>query len=98
LVGETAALSANTIVRLKAKWGEEGWRARSLEAHTYAYIWADGMYLGAGDEEDKTALLCVLGSREDGVKELLAMELGYRESTDVGIQRLWDRKLMEIRC
>ena len=84
LVGETAALSANTIVRLKAKWEQDyqAWRSRSLEAHTYGYIWADGMYLGAGDEEDKTALLCVLGSREDGVKELLAMELGYRESTE----------------
>ncbi|MCH7800340.1 MAG: IS256 family transposase [Chloroflexi bacterium] len=84
LVGETAALSANTIVRLKAKWGEdyEAWRARSLEGHTYAYIWADGMYLGVGSEEDKSALLCVLGAREDGVKELLAMELGYRESAE----------------
>ena len=84
LVGETAALSANTIVRLKATWGEdyEAWRRRSLEGHTYAYIWSDGTYLGAGGEEDKSALLCVLGAREDGVKELLAMELGYRESTE----------------
>ena len=40
------------------------------------------MYLGAVGEEDKSALLCVLGAREDGVKELLAMELGYRESTE----------------
>ena len=60
----------------------EAWRTRSLEGHTYAYIWSDGMYLGAGGEEDKSALLCVLGAREDGVKELLAMELGYRESTE----------------
>ncbi len=84
LVGETTALSANTIVRLKARWGEDYqvWRARSLLEHTYAYIWCDGIYLGAGDEEDKSALLCVLGAREDGVKELLAMDLGYRESTE----------------
>ena len=84
LVGETTALSANTIVRLKARWGEDYqlWRARSLEDHRYAYIWCDGVYLGAGNEEDKSALLCVLGAREDGVKELLAMELGYRESTE----------------
>ena len=60
----------------------EAWRARSLGGHTYAYIWADGMYLGVGSEEDKSALLCVLGAREDGVKELLAMELGYRESAE----------------
>ena len=84
LIGETAALSATTIVRLKATWGEdyEAGRTRSLEGHTSAYIWSDGMYLGAVGEEDKSALLCVLGAREDGVEELLAMELGYRESTE----------------
>src|SRR5690606_26203200 len=42
---------------------------------------SDGMYIGAGAEEEKTALLCVLGAREDGRKELLAMIPGYREST-----------------
>ena len=41
------------------------------------------MYLGVDCEKDKSALLCVSGARrEDGVKELLAMELGYRESTE----------------
>ena len=29
-----------------------------------------------------TALLCVVGAREDGEKELVGMELGYRESTE----------------
>jgi putative transposase len=84
LVGETAALSANTVVRLKERWGEEyeAWRQRSLEEHRYAYIWSDGIYLGAGGEAERTALLCVLGAREDGTKELLALELGYRESTE----------------
>ena len=33
-------------------------------------------------KKGKSALLCVLGAREDGVKELLAMELGCRESTE----------------
>ena len=33
-------------------------------------------------DREKTALLCVVGAREDGVKELLGMELGYRESTE----------------
>ena len=27
-------------------------------------------------------LLCVVGAREDGLKELVGMELGYRESTE----------------
>ena len=84
LVGETAALSPNAIVRLKQRWEEEYrvWRSRMLNEHRYAYIWVDGVYLGAGVDREKTALLCVVGAREDGVKELLGMELGYRESTE----------------
>ena len=84
LVGETAALSRNAIVRLKQRWEEEYrvWRSRMLAEHRYAYIWADGVYLGAGVDREKTALLCVVGAREDGVKELLGMELGYRESAE----------------
>ena len=48
LVGETTALSANTVVRLKEHWGGEyeAWRQRPLvPEHRYAYIWADGVYL-----------------------------------------------------
>lgn len=61
LVGETTALSANAIVRLKERWGKEYevWRSRFLGNHRYAYIWADGVYLSAGMEKEKTALLCV---------------------------------------
>ena len=51
LVGETTALSANAIVRLKSRWEEEyrSWRASRLDEYRYAYIWADGVYLGAKD-------------------------------------------------
>jgi transposase-like protein len=84
LVGETMALSPNTIVRLKERWEQEyeAWRKRPLWEHRYAYVWADGVYLDAGTEVDKTALLCVVGARDDGEKELLAMDPGYRESTE----------------
>jgi putative transposase len=83
LVGETTALSPTAIVRLKERWADEyaTWKRRSLATHQYAYIWADGVYLGVGTEPEKSALLTVIGVREDGTKELLAMELGYREST-----------------
>ena len=33
-------------------------------------------------EDPKVCLLIVIGVREDGVKELLAVEDGYRESTE----------------
>jgi transposase-like protein len=83
LVGETTALSANAIVRLKAQWAADyaAWQQRRLDAHRYAYCWADGIYLGAGQEDAKSVVLCIVGAREDGEKELLALELGYRESS-----------------
>ncbi|MCY4653037.1 MAG: transposase [Dehalococcoidia bacterium] len=84
LVGETTALSAKAIVRLKSRWEDEyrEWRTSRLDSCRYAYIWADGVYMGAGGDREKTALLCVVGANEDGTKELLGMELGYRESKE----------------
>ncbi len=81
LLGEYATLSSSTILRLKEEWAAEyaAWRVRPLSAR-YAYIWSDGIYLGAGLEPENSCLLVIVGAREDGRKELLAMELGYRES------------------
>lgn len=92
LVGDTTALSPNTIVRLKECWGKEyqAWRRRPLWEHRYAYVWADGVYLGVGLEKEKTALLCVVGARDDGEKELLGMDLGYRESKESWAETLRD--------
>ena len=83
LMGEEATLSASTIIRLKTEWQAEyeTFRSRSITSR-YAYIWVDGIYLGAGLEKEHSCLLVVIGAREDGRKELLAMELGYRESTE----------------
>lgn len=82
LLGETAPLSPNTIVRLKEEWEQEyqAWRARSLKDEYFVYIWMDGIYIGAGIEKEKSCLLTMVGARSDGTKELIAMELGYRES------------------
>jgi putative transposase len=82
LVGETAALSPSSILRLKQEWEDEYrlWRGRPI-TERYVYIFADGLYLKAGLEKEKTAVLVVLGVTADGRKELLAMEEGYREST-----------------
>ena len=92
LVGETTALSPNAIVRLKEHWEQEyeAWRKRPLWEHRYPYVWADGVYLDAGTEVDKMALLCVVGGRDDGEKELLAMEPGYRESKESWAETLRD--------
>jgi putative transposase len=89
LVGETAALSASSIVRLKEEWQQEyeTWKKRPLRGR-YVYLFADGLYLKAGDESDKTAVLVVLGVDDQGHKELLAMEEGYRESTEAWAETL----------
>lgn len=85
LVGETTALSANAIARLKSHWEDEyrAWRTSRLDSRRYSYIWADGVYLGAGVDREETVLLCVEGAREDGTKELVGMELDYRESAEI---------------
>lgn len=82
LLGETAPLSANTIVRLKQDWEQEygAWRRRPLDLERYVYAWADGIYLGAGLEKENSCLLTIVAARADGSKELLGMEIGYRES------------------
>jgi putative transposase len=82
LVGETAALSPSSILKLKADWQQEyeTWKKRPLRGR-YLYLYADGVYLKAGTDRDKTAVLVVLGVDEHGHKELLAMDEGYREST-----------------
>lgn len=94
LVGETTALSPTSIVRLKERWADEyaTWKRRSLTTHQYVYIWADGVYLGVGTEPEKSALLVVIAAREDGTKELLALELGYRESAES-----WKELLRDLR-
>lgn len=93
LVGETAALSTNSILRLKEEWKLEyaAWRRRELRGR-YSYLFCDGFYLKAGLEREKTAVLVVLGVDENGQKELLAMEEGYRESA-----RSWAEVLRSLR-
>ena len=86
LLGEDAAgLSPSTISRLCKDWEveHERFRTRSLRFHRYAYLFVDGVHVSVRlGEDDRLCLLVVIGVREDGVKELLAVEDGYRESTD----------------
>ena len=80
-VDETAGLSASSIGRLKEVWESEynAWRTSPLK-EWYPYIYAEGIYLRAGKEHEKTAMLVIIGVNVDGEKELLALEMGYRES------------------
>jgi len=86
LLGEDAAgLSPSTISRLCKDWEAEHERftQRSLRFHRYAYLFCDGVHVSVRlGEDDRLCLLVVIGVREDGTKELLAVEDGYRESTE----------------
>src|SRR5215210_7183395 len=86
LLGEDAAgLSPSTIGRLCKDWEAEHarFRTRSLRFHRYAYLFVDGVHVSVRlGEDDRLCLLVVIGVREDGTKELLAVEDGYRESTE----------------
>ncbi len=104
LLGEDASgLSAASISRLTKAWQAEHaqFRARSLRFHRYAFLFVDGVHVSVRlGEDDRLCLLVVIGVREDGVKELLAVEDGYRESTEswaAVLRDLRDRGLSEPR-
>jgi len=84
LLGDDAPISASTVARLKEKWHSElgAWKSRPLGDLEVVYIWADGVYIKAGLEKDKSCLLVMIGALVDGSKILLAVESGHRESTE----------------
>lgn len=84
LLGEGAPLSASSNERLRARWTleHEAWAKRPLHDREVVYLWADGIYVKAGLEKEKAALLVVIAAMRDGRKEVLAIEPGFRESTE----------------
>ena len=89
-----SGLSATTVVRLKALWEAEHveWENRSLEGKRYVYIWADGVYFNIRLEDDRQCILVLIGAKEDGRKELVAIADGYRESEEG-----WREMLLDLR-
>jgi putative transposase len=96
LLGEDASgLSASSISRLTEQWREEhqALKRRRLDFVRYAYLFCDGVHVSVRLGEDKRlCLLVIIGVREDGRKELLAVEDGYRESIDSWAEVLRDLK------
>lgn len=96
LLGKDApGLSATTITRLKESWHQdfEVWNRRRLEDKRYVYIWADGIHFNIRlGEDERMCILVIMGAREDGTKELIAISDGYREST-----MSWKKILLDLR-
>jgi putative transposase len=95
LGADAAGFSPSTITRLTRVWQEEheGWCKRLLTDKEYVYMWADGVYFGVRLGEDKQlACLVLVGALPDGTKEVIALQDGYRESTDSWLSLLRDLK------
>jgi putative transposase len=95
LLGDAAPLSAASLARLKAQWQLEYeiWKQRRLDDLEVVYVWADGLYVKAGLEATKAALLVVIGALPTGQKVVLAVESGQRESKES-----WAAVLRELRA
>jgi len=100
LLGEDAPVSASTVARLKEGWQAEWreWKQRSLEGLQVVYLWVDGVYVKVGLEKEKATLLVVVAGLLDGRKVVLAVEPGYRESTESWSEVLRDLKERGMNC
>src|SRR5262249_21544750 len=100
LLGDGAPLSPPTIARLKTIWQAEydNWCLRPLHDLDVVYLWVDGIYVKAGLEKEKAALLTVIAARRDGRKVVLAVSPGQRESTDTWSAILRDLRQRGLNC
>jgi len=100
LLGDAAPLSASSIARLKESWQAEyeAWKSRSLGGIEVVYLWADGIYVKAGLEKDKAAILVMVAGLRDGTKVILAVESGHRESVEAWSSMLRDLQKRGMNC
>jgi transposase-like protein len=92
IFGEQAKnLSPSVISRLKAAWEKEhaDWRNRNFSNKRYVYWWVDGI---------RHCVLVVMGVTETGDKELIALEDGFRESTESWLSVLRRLKKQSIQA
>lgn len=85
LLGEEASgLSPTSITRFTACWEDEyrSFHESDLSDRDYVYVWADGIHFNIRLEDERLCTLVLLGARPDGTKEVIAVEDGFRESTE----------------
>ncbi len=98
--GSVAGLSASVITRLTRQWQDERatFARRELSGVDYVYVWADGIHFNVRLEEERLCALVIVGVRADGTKELVAIEDGYRESTESWADVLRDMRRRGMRA
>ena len=94
ILGEKAPISASTVARLKHRWQAEfkEWSCADLSGLEVVYLWVDGVYVKAGLEKEKAAVLVALAALSDGTKRIVALKPGYRESVESWAELLRDLK------
>ena len=72
-------LSANVVVKMKAKWSDDfaAWSKRDLPGKEYVYLWVEGVHFNVRLEEERQFILVVMGATAAGKKELLPIGDGY---------------------
>ena len=82
LLGEQAPLSASAIARVNVQFRGEfaAWKSRRVDHERYAYIWADGVHLGAGPGDERRVILVIIGADLQGEKHLVALDEAMSES------------------
>lgn len=91
---DATGLSSSTISRCKRVWEEEHktWQQRRLSGKRYVYIWADGIYFNIRSDDARQCILVIIGVTDQGHKELIAIEDGYRES-----EKSWSELLLRTK-
>ena len=98
ILGKNASgLSATNIVRLKKLWEQDyqDWTGRDLSHKRYIYFWADGIYFNVrleDTENKKQCILVIMGTLENGKKELVSVLDGYRES-----KQSWQEMMRDLK-
>ncbi len=100
LLGDDAPVSAPTVARLRDRWNIElaEWRGRRLDDLEVVYVWVDGVYVKAGLEREKAAILVVIAALSDGSKRVLSAEPGYSESVESWSETLRSLKSRGMNC
>ncbi len=101
LLGKDASgLSPTSIATMTNVWERDyrEFRNRSLKDKEYLYVWVDGIHFNVRLEEDRLCTLVVMGALADGTKEPIAVEDGYRESTESWSSILRDLKRRGMRA
>ncbi len=94
-LGAEAPLSASTIARTNQRLCAdfEQWSARRLDDLDLIFSWADGVYLGAGPDDERRVFLTVMGGDRSGHKHLIALREAMSES-EAG----WEEVIVDLKA